>query len=466
MSRKHAPNRRIGQPRELIAQIVHINEAFDLRTFDKLFVLRRRADLEIIGYEIVRQSISLPISSPCMWVCACPKPTRRLSGDTAIRMGGFQVLRPCTSRSDFRARRPAGAHAGVGLARGAAPARRKGSLPLVRAGVPGLPPRRSSVPCRPGDSPSGPAALAPCYPGLGDGQGCSAALRSNPDPRRQIMYHRLATRFGRNSHQISGREALDNEALYRHVPSVFAREAHDSRSDRYVYVPTIEIVEGLRKEGWFPFFAVQSVPRDGSRHGHAKHMLRLRRDDGIGKPEAAEVIIVNSHDGTSAYQMFAGMLRFVCTNSMIAGERFEEVRVPHKGGIQDRIIEGVYTVAEDFPRLIDATETMKDTRLSSDEQRVLAEASLVARYGEDESPVRPDQIIAPRRREDVGQSLWSTFNVIQENLIRGGLDGRRTNAEGRIRRSQTRAINGIDQNVGLNRALWTLAEGMQRLKRG
>lgn len=278
------------------------------------------------------------------------------------------------------------------------------------------------------------------------------------------MYHHLATRFGRNSHQISGREALDNEALFRHVPSVFAREAHDSRSERYVYVPTIEIVEGLRREGWFPFFAVQSVPRDGSRHGHTKHMLRLRRDDGIGKPEAAEVIIVNSHDGTSAYQMFAGVLRFVCTNSMIAGERFEEVRVPHKGGIQDRIIEGVYTVAEDFPRLIDGTETMKDTRLSRDEQQVLAEASLVARYGEEESPVRPDQIIAPRRREDVGQNLWQTFNVIQENLIRGGLDGRRQTADGRIRRSRTRPINGIDQNVGLNRALWTLAEGMQRLK--
>ncbi|QSR17286.1 DUF932 domain-containing protein [Novosphingobium sp. KA1] len=278
------------------------------------------------------------------------------------------------------------------------------------------------------------------------------------------MTYRLATQFGRNSHQISGREALDNETLYRHVPSIFAREAHDSRSERYVYVPTIEIVEGLRREGWFPFFAVQAVPRDGERMGHAKHMLRLRRDGGIGKQEAAEVIIVNSHDGTSAYQMFAGVLRFVCTNSMIAGERFEEVRVPHKGGIQDQIIEGVYTVAEDFPRLIDATEDMKDTRLSSDEQRVLAEASLVARYGEDESPVRPDQIIAPRRREDVGQSLWQTFNVIQENLIRGGVEGRRQTSDGRIRRSRTRAINGIDQNVGLNRALWTLAEGMQRLK--
>ncbi|ATN34393.1 hypothetical protein ACO34A_11320 [Rhizobium sp. ACO-34A] len=278
-----------------------------------------------------------------------------------------------------------------------------------------------------------------------------------------MTYH-LATRFGRNAHQISGREALDNEALYRHVPSIFAREAHDSRSERYVYVPTIDIVEGLRREGWFPFFAVQSIPRDGSRHGHAKHMLRLRRDDGIGKPEAAEVIIVNSHDGTSAYQMFAGVLRFVCTNSMIAGERFEEVRVPHKGSIQNEIIEGVYTVAEDFRRLIESAETMKDTRLSSDEQRVLAEASLVARYGEDESPVRPDQVVMPRRREDVGQSLWTTFNVIQENIIRGGIDGRRQTSDGRIRRSRTRAINGIDQNVGLNRALWTLAEGMQRLK--
>ena len=162
--------------------------------------------------------------------------------------------------------------------------------------------------------------------------------------------------------------------------------------------------------------------------------------------------------------MFAGVLRFVCTNSMIAGEQFEEVRVPHQGGIQDQIIEGVYTVAQDFPRLIDATESMKETRLSQPEQQVLAEASLVARYGEDESPLRPDQIIAPRRREDVGQSLWQTFNVIQENLIRGGLSGRRQALDGRIRRSQTRAINGIDQNVGLNRALWTLAEGMQRFK--
>ena len=60
------------------------------------------------------------------------------------------------------------------------------------------------------------------------------------------MHYQLATRFGRNAHQISGREPLDNEALYRHVPSIFAREAHDSRPDRYGTVSSrIDIVRAV-----------------------------------------------------------------------------------------------------------------------------------------------------------------------------------------------------------------------------
>src|SRR3546814_16897414 len=85
----------------------------------------------------------------------------------------------------------------------------------------------------------------------------------------------------------------------------------------------------------------------------------------------------------------------VCSSDL----RFEEVRVPHKGNIEHDIIEGVYTVAEDFPRLIDASETTKAVRLSEDERRLLGELSLVARCGEDGSPLRPDQQTggAPRR---------------------------------------------------------------------
>ncbi|WP_226019509.1 DUF932 domain-containing protein [Novosphingobium sp. FKTRR1] len=279
------------------------------------------------------------------------------------------------------------------------------------------------------------------------------------------MHHTLATRFARhNARQISAREALTDDQLRQVVPSIFAAEAHDSRSDKYVYVPTIDIVQGLRREGWQPFFAVQAMPRDRTRTGHAKHMLRLRRPEHITESEAAEVIIVNSHDGTTSYQMFAGLVRFVCTNSMIAGQQFEEVRVPHKGHIQDQIIEGAYTIAQDFPRLIDSTREMAALQLSKPEQRVFAEAALVARYGEEAAPVTPDQVLRRRRTADVGGDLWTTFNAVQENIVRGGLHGQRRTDDGRVIRRSTRPINGIDQNVGVNRALWTLAEGMRALK--
>ena len=62
--------------------------------------------------------------------------------------------------------------------------------------------------------------------------------------------------------------------------------------------------------------------------------------------------------------------------------------------------------------------------------------------------------------EDRKSDLWSIFNRVQENLVKGGLTGRTANG----RRQRTRPVQGIDQNLRLNRALWMLAEGMRQLK--
>ncbi len=45
-------------------------------------------------------------------------------------------------------------------------------------------------------------------------------------------------------------------------------------------------------------------------------------------------------------------------------------------------------------------------------------------------------------------------------MTKGGLEGRNRNG----RRTTTRPVNGIDQNVKLNRALWVLADEMRRLR--
>ena len=62
--------------------------------------------------------------------------------------------------------------------------------------------------------------------------------------------------------------------------------------------------------------------------------------------------------------------------------------------------------------------------------------------------------------EDSGNDLWTTFNRIQENMIKGGMSGRSKSG----RRSTTREVNGVTENVKLNRALWTLADEFAKLK--
>lgn len=262
-----------------------------------------------------------------------------------------------------------------------------------------------------------------------------------------------------NARSILRNEPLNNDQIYAVAPSIFAEEKHDSRSERYTYIPTINIVEGLRKEGFFPFFAAQSKTRDTSRNEFAKHMIRFRKHDQISGPEANEIILINSHDGTSSYQMLAGVFRFVCCNGMVAGDTVENIRIPHKGQIVDDVIEAAYTVVEDFDTIDNSREIMKSTILSLPEQEAFAAAALTLKY--DEAPITPRQLLLPKRLEDKNRNdVWGTFNRVQENMMKGGQRG--FSASGR--RIRTREVNSIDNNVKLNKALWVLAEKMAELK--
>ncbi|EAA6845104.1 DUF945 domain-containing protein, partial [Salmonella enterica subsp. enterica] len=121
-------------------------------------------------------------------------------------------------------------------------------------------------------------------------------------------------------------------------------DKHASRSDRYSYIPTITLLENLRREGFEPFFACQSRVRDPGRRDYTKHMLRLRRAGQITGQQVPEIIILNSHGGESSFQLLPGVFRSVCTNSLVCGQSFGEIRVPHRGDIVGKVIEGAYEV--------------------------------------------------------------------------------------------------------------------------
>jgi len=255
---------------------------------------------------------------------------------------------------------------------------------------------------------------------------------------------------------------LTDEALRLRAPSVFAQEPHPTVSDRYGFVPTIDVVNGLRTEGWWPIQAAQTRVRDTNYRDKARHVVRFRRIDqplevGDG---VAELVLTNSHDRSAAYALDVGLHRLVCSNGLVVAQgRFAAVRVRHGRQIVSEVIEGSYALLNHLPELAAAVSRFERVALAPCDQQLFATWALEARYGVDwsgKSPITQNTLLMPRRAADVGQDLWRTFNTVQENLMRGGLRGRSKTG----RRVRTRGIRSVTTDIQLNRALWGLAERM------
>jgi len=265
--------------------------------------------------------------------------------------------------------------------------------------------------------------------------------------------------------RIVGRQpiALSNDSLRRLVPSVFAATPWHSMSDRYKFVPTIEVVDVLRDRGFVPTFAVQSRSRIEGKGDFTKHLLRFRQENLLAPTavgdEFPELVLVNSHDGTSSYNFMSGIFRLVCGNGLVVqSSDLGSVKVHHKGGsdFHDQVIDATFEVMDSAPRTLESIKTWKQLALPAPVQRAFATAvkELVP-----DKPVTEAQILSPRRREDQAGNLWTTTNVIQENLICGGIRSRSETG----RKTRTREIKGVSENVRLNQAIWKLTEEMARL---
>lgn len=293
-------------------------------------------------------------------------------------------------------------------------------------------------------------------------------------------------RFGRGGVNYRSKEPISLDQLAQIVPSVFAESAHSSRSDKYTYIPTREVLGGLVKEGFQIFSVMQGGSRDDDKRGFTKHLLRLRHESTaeslatalagktgwLGKdgPSYPEIVLFNSHDGTCSWRMMGGIFRMICGNGMIVSDAtFSDVRIPHKGDVRQNVIDGCIEVVQAMPRIGEQIEAFRALSLSGGERMAMATAALEARYGRDDegkdlSPVTPEQVLGTRRREDQDGSLWSTLNVLQENLIKGGVHYLHRDGKGKKSRRQTRTVNGVDGSTNVNRAVWRLAEEMAKLK--
>ena len=270
-------------------------------------------------------------------------------------------------------------------------------------------------------------------------------------------------------------EALTLDDVHRYAPAVLAEHPHESRSSRYVYIPTVDVMRTLMGEGFELVEARQGRTRDETRRGYAKHALRFRRAGDLTRrvgDVSFEVMLRASHDGTTCWDFLAGLFRLICLNGMTVDEgTVASVHVKHLGNreqILGNVIEGAFKVVNSSDKVLDAVRAWNGIQLARDEQMAFAERARVVRFGDSDghvdTPITAAQLLIPRRSADQGNDLWRTLNVVQENTTKGGLTAIGYDDHNRPHRTTTREVRGIDGDIKLNRALWLLAENMAKLK--
>jgi len=267
---------------------------------------------------------------------------------------------------------------------------------------------------------------------------------------------------------------LTMDEIARRAPSALATRPFDAMSAKYSHIPTLGVIEAMIAAGFQPFSAVQGRTRVPGKGEFTKHMLRFRHEDALQSLAVGdvipEIVLVNSHDGTSAYKLIAGLYRLICSNGlMVSDGEIDSLSIAHKGNVAKDVVEGSHKLIGDTQRSLATVQNWTRLQLTDGEQNAFAESAHTLRFanaeGKTTTPITAAQLLTPRRREDVGSDLWHTLNRVQENVIAGGLSAVHRDADGRrIRRVSTRRINSIDQDMRLNRALWELAAKMAELK--
>jgi hypothetical protein len=263
-------------------------------------------------------------------------------------------------------------------------------------------------------------------------------------------------------------QPLSMDLIRERTPSVFAIDAHRSRSDRYAFIPTSEVLAKVADAGFLPYSVTQGGCRTEGKRDFTKHMVRLRHVDAQfdARGTVFEIILVNSHDGSTSFIAMGGIFRSVCANGMIASDGLvQSIRMHHKGDIAAQCIDGCIDILDNKDKVQDEIALFDSIELTRNEQQAFALSAMVAKFGDDPKPFTSDKLLEVRRTNDARPSLWNTLNVVQENIIKGGTHYRTPapNVRRGYANRTSRAVTSIDQSTNLNKALWTLAQSMAGL---
>ena len=270
--------------------------------------------------------------------------------------------------------------------------------------------------------------------------------------------------------------ALTNERIQQLAPAVFSDTKAHGLSDRYASLNTAQLLPVLADFGYFPMQAAQKKSRKGEAQ-HSSHMLSFAKtyhtEDIIGDVRP-EIILYNSHDGSSSVRLFAGCFRFICSNGIVAGDGFQS-RMYHNAKAINGFEDMLASTVNSLPLLMERIEKLRSTKLMYSDAVEMARKGVQTRWKmfdetiEDipfgsyatEKTVR--DALTVQRNEDDYMDAFTVFNRIQEAVVRGNafvrsLTKANTSSVYKGMMRKARPISSVSEGIRVNSELWAIAD--------
>ena len=247
-----------------------------------------------------------------------------------------------------------------------------------------------------------------------------------------------------------------NETQLKNYQTLFTSTPHSDLSDKYVHIPTYKVVEDMNKLGWF-VKEVTEVKSRGENKGFGKHLVTFENPDLVieGKEKLVpQILLINSHDGKSSFKFHVGIFRFICKNGLVIPEvEFApSIKIRHMGYSFEELNTQINIMINNIPNVLDKINGMASKTITDKQKEKLVLNALESRFSQDIEELKFDiqDILTPIRKEDELDNLWTTFNVVQEKVIKGNF--RYTTSKGKSRKA--RPIKNINHRVNVNQDIF------------
>lgn len=246
------------------------------------------------------------------------------------------------------------------------------------------------------------------------------------------------------------------------APQAFATAPKPGVSAKYSFLPTSRIIEDMDRLGWKVSSAKSGRSRSAINAEYGNHVIKFFHPDVFIKDQNGDkeafvnVVVMNNHTGTGSFRFEIGIFRLVCSNGLVVKDKdFGSFKLRHSGYSFEQLQETLNQAMETLPELVGKINTFNQIIMSKEAQREFAQKAYALRDRHDRQLTEEEleEFLAPRRKEDEGDSLWTVLNRVQESVLQGGFH--LTNSKNKVRKAKS--IRNIQQDIKLNQEVWELA---------